>query len=114
MSIFNIVLLLLGLTPFTWVQYLSIMNLKRNRDKLTKPAKVIAYPLLVIGLITDMIYNIVVGSILFVEPPKELLFTSRLKRHINESTGWKQKLALWFCKNFLNPFDPDPDGNHCN
>lgn len=102
------------LTPFTWVLYLSIMNLKRNRDKLTTTAKVVAYPILGIGLVLDVIYNFVVGSILFVEAPQEWLFTSRLIRHIEESTGWRKRLANWFCRNFLDPFDPDPDGRHCN
>ena len=86
------------------------MNLKANKNELTKTVKVIGYPLLFIGLIFDIAFNLIVGSIVFIEPPKEWLFTNRCIRHIKRS-NFRGKVARWFCRNFLNPFDPS--GTHC-
>lgn len=96
----------------TWGWYLSIMHLKTARDhgKLTKAAKVIAYPWLAVGLLVDALFNIVVGSIVFAERPREFLFTTRVSR-LNDGSGWRGKLSRWFCKELLDPFDPA--GKHC-
>jgi hypothetical protein len=96
----------------TWVFYLAVMNLKRNRDQLTPIAKGFAYPMLAIGLVADVLFNFLWGTILFLELPRELLMTARLKRHLNDhKNDWRDRNAHWFCRNFLNPFDPS--GNHC-
>lgn len=34
--------------------------------------------------ILDVIYNVVIGSLLFMEWPREWLFTTRLKRHVGD------------------------------
>jgi len=98
---------------FTWGGYLSIMHLKSARDqgRLTFGAKILGYPWLAIGLVADVLFNVIVGSLLFLEPPRELLFTSRVSR-LNDSNSWRGKLARWFCRELLDPFDPDSDG-HC-
>jgi hypothetical protein len=42
---------------------------------------------------------------MFRELPHEMLFTSRVKRHARESTGWRHEKALkWMA--FLNVVDP--------
>lgn len=96
----------------TWGWYLSIMHLKtaRNQGKLTKTAKVIAYPWLVIGLLVDVLFNLVVGTLVFAELPREFLFTTRVSR-LNDDGGWRGKLSRWFCSELLDPFDPA--GKHC-
>jgi len=65
----------------------------------------IGAPLGAIFLPIDMILNIIVGSILFLELPREFLFTARLDRHARKGS----KLAQWICKYILNPFDE----GHC-
>jgi len=95
----------------TWVLYLAVMNIKRNKDKLTKVAKCIAYPVAFIGVITDVFFNITLGSLYFIELPREWLFTSRLQRHIKRSKGKRLRKAEWFCHHLLDPFDPK--GYHC-
>lgn len=111
------VLFILGclwLTLMTWVFYLAIMNLKRNRKKLSTQAYIFAYPALATGLLLDVLFNLVVGSILFLELPQytkgEWLFTGRVSRW-NNYTNWRGKLAFWFCMYFLDPFE---DGGHCS
>ena len=95
----------------TWVFYLAIMNIKRNQDKLTIYAKILAYPTVVIGYLFDITLNLTVGCVLFLELPRELVLSERLSRHKTNSSGWRLRRASWICANLLDPFDPS--GNHC-
>lgn len=94
-----------------WLQYLAVMNLDGNRKKLTLIAKLWAYPILLVGLVSDVLFNFTIGTTSFLEWPEEFLFTTRCKRHLH-STTWRGRVARWFCHNFLDPFDPD--GGHCS
>jgi hypothetical protein len=96
-----------------WIFYLAVMNLKRARDNktLTKTALVLGYPILLIGYAADILLNISVCSVLFLELPKEFTVTARVQRHLYTGSGWRENLAGWFCHNLLNAFDPD--GKHC-
>ena len=112
MEIAGIILLIFGGLVQFWTMYLAVMNLKRNRDKATTTAKVFAYPMIAVGLIIDVLFNVFIGSLLFLELPQfdRLLFTARLSYHKDDG-NWRQSIARWFCDNFLNPFDPT--GEHC-
>lgn len=98
---------------FVWILFLSIMCLATARaaGKLPMAAVRIAYPLLAIGYVSDFSLNVFVASWLFLEPPRELLVTSRLTRHIKADAGWRKRLATWICKNLLDW--ADPKGCHC-
>jgi hypothetical protein len=97
----------------TWALYLSVMHLVSRRDALTTPAKAFAYPLIVVALVIDVIFNVTFGSVLFVDAPREWLFTHRLNRYVFApgKTTWRGRLAEWLCANLLDPFDPS--GCHC-
>lgn len=97
----------------TWLFYLAVMNLVPVRDQLHPFARVNAYILLAIGLTLDLILNVVVASILFLEPPRlrELLLTARLSRLVKTDSGWRGRLARWICHHLLDQFDPK--GKHC-
>lgn len=105
-----VLLIIFGTTFFTWGMYLSVMNLVRFKEQMSLETKLFAYPLVVIGVLADFIYNVLVGSILFLEPPREWLLTTRLKRHLGKD-GYKGNLARWVCRHLLDPFDPK--GTHC-
>ena len=94
-----------------WLQYLAVMNLDGNKKRLTFIAKLWAYPILLAGLLSDVVFNVVLGSLMYLEIPREWLFTTRCERHLHADT-WRGCLARWFCRNFLDPFDPD--GGHCS
>ena len=96
-----------------WILYLAVMNLKRARDAktITKTALCFGYPVLIVGYVLDILVNLTLMSIFFLELPHETTMTSRVKRHLYHSTGWREKLAAWFCFNLLNSFDPS--GKHC-
>jgi len=95
------------LTTLTLVFYLAVMNLKRNREALTPIVKVFAYPALGVGLLLDLVFNFTIGTIMFLEIPQEWLMTARLNRHLlDRHNDWRDVVADWFAKNFLDPFDP--------
>lgn len=98
-----------------WIFFLAVMNLSRCRENgtLTKAALYLGYPVLLIGYALDVIVNLTILTVLFLEFPKGWTVTGRLKDHIyrDEPGGWREKLAGWLCANLLNSFDPD--GRHC-
>lgn len=108
-----ILYILLALIIF-WVLYLASMNLIRARveGKLDKVGTALGFPIVLIGAVVDVVFNLTIFSLVFIELPREIMVTKRLKRHIKHGTGWRKKLALWVCQNLLNPFDHT--GNHCD
>lgn len=110
MSYLYAFLIALGLTYGLWIFYAAVMNIKRVRDmgKLTTIGKVLAYPMLVIGLVLDLLVNWLVMTVILVEIPQELTVTSRLKRHQKESTGWRLAVVKFF-EPVLDPLDPSGD-----
>ena len=66
-----------------WVHYVAVMRLMQVRDagQLTTAMKAIGYPVLVVGLLLDLIVNTAVATLIFVELPKEWTVSARLTRH---------------------------------
>lgn len=100
----------------TWFFYLAIMNLKRARDAgtLSKTALRLAYPGFVVGLLLDVLSNLVL-CFLMLDIPRELLVTSRLKRYVNTRRSgrihrYRRFLAVWAADMLLDDFDPS--GKH--
>jgi len=95
----------------TFVFYLAMMHLKHNKDKITLLIKVSTTPIILLFAGVYILLNVILGSILFLELPKTVQFTSRCQRHIAKNDGsWRYKQAVWWCKNFLDPFE---EGGHC-
>lgn len=96
-----------------WVLYLAIMALYRAHinKTLTKLGYALGAPLLLAGLVLDVLMNITIFSLAFFEIPREWLVTKRLQRHLKQ-TGWRFKLAKFICEGLLN--FADPTGNHCD
>lgn len=92
-----------------WVMYVAVMRLKQVRaaEQLTWAMKVFGYPLLVVGLAIDIAVNVVLGSLVLLELPREWTLSSRLWRWSNDSSGgWRQKVALAVRKGLLDNIDP--------
>jgi len=116
--------LLMSLTPLailifsiwiTWGGFLMMMPLKRKYQEggLNLAAKIFGYPWLAIFILLDFTFNVTIGSIIFLDIPREWLFTKRLDRYLGQDdTYWRHRLAKYFCHTFLDPFDPD--GHHCD
>lgn len=108
------ILISLALFYLTAVFYTSVMHFKQVRDNGTLDTlhwsvKLIGYATLYIGLVLDTLLNVVVMTLVFVELPKEVLTTSRIRRHKFGAQGWRKRVALFFCRNYLTPFD----AKHC-
>ena len=97
----------------TWIFYLAVMALLPHRHTMRPVAKAHAYLLLAVGLVLDVALNVLVGSLIFLEPahPKRLLLTARLSYHNTRDHGWRTRLARWICVHLLDQFDPR--GRHC-
>lgn len=94
-----------------FIYYLALMNLKRARDQglLTWPAKLLGYPALMVGYTLDALLTITVGTLLFIDWPREMTFSQRLGRYCTDplhNKGWRKRIAIWFARHLLNPYDP--------
>ena len=95
-----------------WGAYVLVMGLYRaHLDKrLTKFTYTLSVPFLLLGYAMDIVANILIATVLFMEWPIEWLVTDRLSRLMG-GTGWRSRLAAWICKQLLDVFDPK--GTHC-
>ena len=94
-----------------FILYVASMGIIRTHaeGKLNIVLWTLCLPFVAISLVIDFINNMIIFTLLFLELPRELLVTSRLKRHSTQQT-FRGKLARWIGTNILNPFDHT--GNH--
>jgi hypothetical protein len=110
----TVALVFLALSPWLlWALYVMVMGIYRaHLDKrLTPTTRVLAAPWVALGFAIDILVNFTFASVVFLEPPGELLVTSRLQRHSKAAFGWRRDLSVWVCSHLLDVFDPT--GNHC-
>lgn len=86
------------------------MGLRESWNKLTWFVKLTSAPFYLLGVLIDVFFQIVPATIIFFDTPRELLFTQRLERY-KKDNNWRTKVAVFICKNFLDPFQA---GGHCN
>lgn len=86
--------------------FVAVMHAKamRERGDLRTYWLVMLLPLAAVGLVLDCAFNLTFGTLMFRELPRELLFTSRCKRHFR-GDGRRKRLAGWWARQ-LNTFDP--------
>lgn len=96
-----------------WVFYLAIMNLKRADDAapLTGSLRVFAMLVLAPGYLLDFLANVTVFPLVLLDFPRGWLVTGTLTWHVKNSSGYRHKVAVWFCSTLLDRFDPS--GCHC-
>lgn len=66
------------------------------------------YPFAFLFLLLDFLYDVFIGTFLFLEWPRMELFTARLSRHKNSENKEYREFAEYCCK-LLNRYDP----GHC-
>jgi hypothetical protein len=98
----------------SWALYVFSMGIYRaylNR-KLVGLNLVMAWPIVAVAFTIDVLANITIASLIFLDPPEELLVTNRLQRYMaGDTESWRYKIASYICDHILDIFDPN--GNHC-
>lgn len=102
-----------------WIFFIVAMAFYRakKRGQLHKVALVLGSPLIVSAWLGDLIGNLTIAWLVFLEAPRiwrtprEWLITKRLQRYIRSGTGWRYWVAKVLCTVFLDPFDIT--GSHC-
>jgi len=97
-----------------WVFYAAVMRLKMVRDVgglEGKPwIKAFGYTTLAVGLVFDFFVNVIAGTAVFRELPREWTLSGRLWRLSNGLPSWRQRWALAIRVALLD--DIDPSGTH--
>lgn len=110
-------LLLLGITAaylwLFWLAFVTVMGFYRAHlaGRLYGASLILAAPVVVLGIVLDVLANVFLATVIFLEPPSEWLVTSRLAKYIKRPNDWRSTVALWVCTHLLDPFDPN--GTHC-
>jgi hypothetical protein len=95
-----------------YLAYCTLRLAQRNGKLAAAPyiVQAVAWTVLLVALVLDVIFNVLIGSILFWEWPdiRRLTFTARCQKHL-EASGRRGALARWVCDGWLNPFD----AGHC-
>lgn len=92
-----------------WLIFINVMTWKKHKEKIPK---LIHYPLYVIaaiGYVIDILFNWVYGTIIFLELPRQLTLSERLREALIKDDSWRFKLAYFFCTKLIEPWD----WNHC-
>ena len=105
----KIIVIALMLVNVTWVYYVAIIRLYRERATLNPAAKTMAYVGTLIGVPLDIFLNLCV-TVLLLDWPHEITLSQRLSR-LNDTGGWRGDVSRWICAELLDPFDPA--GRHC-
>jgi hypothetical protein len=114
LTLLTSVFALLGYLWIFWGAYVLVMGIYRAylSNRLTKLTLALSLPFVIGGIALDILANIFIATVLFLELPQEWLVTSRLIRLQAEPAGtWRKKYADWICSNLLDVFDPY--GIHC-
>jgi len=112
----EIILLIAVSSLFLWVFFVNVIVL---RDRYLDNPGNMALHYLVYGsgaifVVYDFVFNVFIGSIIFLQLPTagKWTLTSRLKDILRteNKTAWRYKFASWICHRLIEPHDP----GHCS
>lgn len=92
-----------------WVLFLAVMALQWKWHELPTAIRVLAIPAVLAAVILDVLFNVTIGSVLFLEPPFQWTFSQRVGAY-KMADSWRKPIAVWICANLLDPFEI---GGHC-
>lgn len=95
--------------------YVLVMGIYRAylSERLNRFLLVICLPVLVLGILFDVVANLTIATVVFRKLPREWLVTTRLIKIQNNPLEHvhNKALAKYICEHMLDVFDPN--GNHC-
>lgn len=109
MIVFYLPIILLFLCSVTWIYYVAIIRLYREKSKLSP----VAYGMTILGALVGIPLDIslnLICSVIMLDVPKEVTLSQKLSR-LNDTGGWRGDVSRWICAELLDPFDPR--GFHC-
>lgn len=111
MNILNIIGQCIVAAYALWVCYLALMNVYRvkREGKIKRVQLVLAAPLMIVGGVLDVVFNLIIGTVLLADVPKEWTLSARLARLHHNDNGWRGKVATVVGDYLLHDFDPTAD-----
>ena len=107
-SISTVLIFLLSLW-WLWILYIAMMNVKRAlmQGDIPWQAKMLVVPTKWIFDVVEFFCNVVVCTVIFVDWPKEITVSDRLRRyHRNPTCPTWRMIIVNFIKPMIDPFDP--------
>jgi hypothetical protein len=87
-----------------FIMGMHVKHLWESGTKFTLFWKVAIIPWAVVGISLDIAFNVVCGTLMYLELPHELMFTARCKRH-KADPKWRGEVARWWARQ-LNQIEP--------
>lgn len=97
-----------------WLAYIVVMGAYRAHlaKRLSLIATILLSPVIAVGILMDVVANLTIACVIFMDGPEEWLVTTRLIRYKKqEQRDWRSEFAEGICNNLLDVFDPA--GVHC-
>jgi hypothetical protein len=91
--------------------YLAAINFYEHWRDTSRLVVVIASPVLLTMIVCDVVMQMTLFTLIFLDIPRDFLVTQRLIRYRAQETGWRKHWADEICTRALNPFDPSK--HHC-
>jgi hypothetical protein len=90
-----------------WVMFVIVMTMAQLRDagRLSPLMINVGLTIAYVGLVWDVLCNIFIASVVFLEVPFEATVSARMRRLVT-TVGWRADLAIWFAEVTMNPFCP--------
>lgn len=92
-----------------WLLFLAVMALNWRWHALPKAVRAIALPAVLVSVLLDVLFNLTLGTLLFLDLPRQWTFSQRVGSY-KRRFDWRAPLAAWICDNLLDPFEA---GGHC-
>lgn len=93
-----------------YLLFVVTMAAKAAWENLTIIPRVLLFVPALVAVLLDAAFNLTLATVLFVDHPQEWLFTQRLNRYKYGDSAWRTTVAVWICKNLLDPLQ---SGGHC-
>lgn len=99
-------LIVLGVTYIFYLLFLVYAAAAPKWSTLPIWPKLLLLPIGVVFYVLDVCFNVIIGSLLFLQLPtmKTSTLTKRMAANKSVAYGWRKTLATWICGNLLDPF----------
>lgn len=93
-----------------YLLFVVTMAAKAAWPSLSLLPRILLAPVAIVAVQLDVLFNVAIATFIFMDMPQEYMFTQRLNRYKYGDSDWRTTVAVWLCKNLLDPFQ---SGGHC-